>query len=164
MRVYTLGTDHRQQHDFTRLLFKYSIQVVFDVRRTPEAQEEHFRRGALEALLSANRVDYVYLGNELGGPRDGDLAEWTRSEEFRHGTDIIGRKVPKRVCCILCAERSPEHCHRLVIARQLAAGGIEVVHLLAENELWQPPPRPVRSARPAPRDRGRDRQQPPPRR
>lgn len=138
MRIFTLGTNHRPHYEFTRLLFKYGIQVVFDVRRNPESQEEHFCRGPLEALLSANRINYVFFGNELGGPHDGNLKAWQKSDEFQRGVALIARKVPLRVCCILCAERSPEHCHRLVIAEHLARQGIEVVHLLAENETWQP--------------------------
>lgn len=152
MRIFTLGTDHRPHYEFTRLLFKYGIQVVFDVRRTPESHEEHFCRGALELLLSANRINYLFLGNELGGPRDGNLKAWQKSDEFLHGVGLIARKVPLRVCCILCAERSPEHCHRLAIAESLARQGIEVVHLLAENEFWQPAARP-----PRPHDRRRPR-------
>lgn len=153
MRIYTLGTDHRQQYDFTRLLYKYSIQVVFDVRRTPEAREEHFCRGPLEALLTQNHVDYVFIGNELGGPADGDLRTWVRSDEFKRGVAIIARKVPNRVCCVLCAERTPEHCHRLAIAGALQAQGIEVRHLLDDNSFWTPrSPRnsaPWRRGRPA---------------
>jgi uncharacterized protein (DUF488 family) len=150
MRIYTLGTDHRPQHEFTRLLYKYSIQVVFDVRRTPEAQEEYFRRGPLELLLTQNRVDYVYLGNEMGGPRDGDLKAWQQTEDFRRGVSIILRKVPNRVCCILCAERTPEYCHRLAITGHLAKQGVEVIHLLEENRLWQPPAVGARPGRPGP--------------
>lgn len=139
MRVYTLGTDHRHQLDFVRILVKHGIEVVFDVRRTPAAQEEHFRRDGLQALCAAHGVDYVFLGNELGGPRDGDRNGWVRSDEFIRGTGIIQSKAARRVCCILCAERSPERCHRLDIAAALARAGIEVVHLLDETTVWQAP-------------------------
>ncbi len=149
MRVYTLGTDHRHQFDFTRILVKYGIEVVFDVRRTPEAQEEHYRRGGLQALCAGQHIDYVFLGNELGGPRGGDWAGWTGSEEYARGLAIIRRKAEQRVCCILCAERTPEHCHRQRIAADLARAGIEVVHLLDETTVWQaPPPRPPAPKRP----------------
>jgi uncharacterized protein (DUF488 family) len=147
MRIYTLGTDHRPEHEFSRILGKYRFETVFDIRRTPESREEHFKRSGLEALCSAARASYVFLGNEMGGPRDRNYAAWTRTEEYRRGFGIIRAKIEKRVCCILCAERSPEGCHRRFIADELAKQGIEVVHLLDETTTW--PPRPAGRTGPA---------------
>jgi len=140
MRVYTLGTDHRPEHEFSRILGKYGIETVFDVRRTPESREEHFKRSGLETLCSGQGASYVFLGNELGGPRDRDFAGWAKTEEFRRGFGIIRQKIERRVCCVLCAERSPEDCHRLFIGSELARQGIEVVHLLDETTVWTPRP------------------------
>jgi uncharacterized protein (DUF488 family) len=140
MRVFTIGTDHRTHFDFARILLKYGIQIVFDVRRVPESREEHFRRDGLQALASGQGIDYVYLGNELGGPRDGNYREWMGSDEYRRGMDILTKKAPRRVCCLLCAERTPENCHRLVIGRELTRQGIDVVHILDETTVWTPPP------------------------
>lgn len=151
MRVYTIGTDHRKPYDFTRLLAKFGIQIIFDVRRTPESQEDHFRRDGLQLLCAGQHVDYIYLGNELGGPVRGDMREWIESDEFRRGVAIIARKAPTRVCCVLCAERSPEFCHRRTIGEHLARTDIEVVHVLDENGVWRPQataPRPTETRRP----------------
>lgn len=154
MRVFTIGTDHRKQFDFTRILWKFGIQVVFDVRRMPEAQEEHFRRDGLQSTCAAQGMDYIYLGNELGGPIREDLRSWISGDEFKRGLSIIRNKAAKRVCCILCAERLPEHCHRRHIAELLTKDGIEVVHILDENEVLNPRP-----AAPRPAAGGHDRNQ-----
>jgi uncharacterized protein (DUF488 family) len=138
VRIFTLGTDHRPQFDFGRILVKHGIEVVLDVRRSPESKEDHFRRDGLQALCSSQRIDYTYLGNELGGPRDGDMRAWAKTEEFRRWVGIIRKKLESRVCCILCAERSPELCHRLAIGDELGRQGIEVVHLLDETTFWVP--------------------------
>ena len=153
MKVFTIGTDHRTHYDFARLLVKYGVEVLFDVRRTPESREEHFRRDGLQALAAGQGIDYIYMGNELGGPRDEGYGQWTGSDEFKRGVDIIRSKAAKRACCVLCAERTPENCHRRVIAEHLVKQGIEVVHILDETSIWTPPPpRPSRPApRPAPR-------------
>ena len=140
MRIFTLGTDHRPPFDFTRILAKHGIEVVFDVRRTPESRDGHFTRGGLEHLCSSQNVSYVYLGNELSCPDDRDFKEWIRTEEFQRWRGIIRGKLEKRVCCILCAERSPARCHRRVIAEQLERLEVEVVHLLDETDTWQTPP------------------------
>ena len=157
MKIFTIGTDHRTHYDFARLLLKYGVEVLFDVRRTPESREEHFRRDGLQALAAGQGMDYVYLGNELGGPRAEDGQRWTDNDEFRRGVDIIRGKAARRVCCILCAERTPEDCHRLVIGQHLAKQGIDVVHILDETSVWTPPPerpRPSAWSRPI-RRRGR---------
>jgi len=152
MKVFTIGTDHRTHYDFPRLLLKYGIEVLFDVRRTPESREDHFRRDGLQALAAGQGIDYIFMGNELGGPRDGGFAQWTASDEFRRGTDILRSKAAKRVCCILCAERTPENCHRRIIGEYLGKQDIEVVHILDETSVWTPPPRPSLPApRPSPR-------------
>lgn len=140
MRVFTIGTDHRTHYDFARLLVKYGIEVLFDVRRTPEAREEHFRRDGLQKLAAGQGIDYIYMGNELGGPRDDSYGQWTGNDEFKRGIDIIRSKAAKRACCVLCAERTPENCHRRVIAEQLVMQGVEVVHILDEKSVWTPPP------------------------
>jgi len=140
VRIFTLGTNHRPEYDFGRILVKHGIQVVYDLRRTPEAKEEHFRRDGLQALCAAQGIDYVFLGNELGGPQDGNLAAWTKTEEFKRWVGIIRKKLEQRVYCLLCAERSPEHCHRRTITDELAKQGIEVVHLLDETTFWVPNP------------------------
>jgi uncharacterized protein (DUF488 family) len=155
MKVFTIGTDHRTHYDFARLLLKYGIEVVFDVRRTPESREDHFRRDGLQALTAGQGIDYIFMGNELGGPRDEGMAQWTASDEFRRGIDIIRGKAAKRVCCILCAERTPENCHRRVIADHLTRQQIEVVHILDETTTWSPPPERPRPPAPARPPRGR---------
>jgi len=140
MKVFTVGTDHRTHYDFARLLLKYGIEVLFDVRRTPESREDYFRRDGLQALAAGQGIDYIFMGNELGGPWADGHAQWTGGDEFKRGVDIIRNKSSKRVCCILCAERTPENCHRRVIAEHLTGQGIEVVHIIDETTVWTPPP------------------------
>ncbi len=155
MKVFTIGTDHRTHYDFARLLLKYGIEVLFDVRRTPESREEHFRRDGLQALAAGQGIDYIYMGNELGGPRDEGCGRWMESEEFRRGIDIIRSKAAKRACCILCAERTPENCHRRAIGGYLVKEGIEVIHIIDETSVWTPPPERPRPAAAARSGRGR---------
>lgn len=145
VRVFTIGTDHRAHYDFARLLVKYGVEVLIDVRRSPRSQEEHFCRGGLQSLAATQGIDYIYMGNELGGPQPGDFRPWTTGDEFKRGIDLIQAKAARRACCILCAERTPENCHRRVIAEQLSKQGIEVVHILDESSVWRPlPPRAFR--------------------
>jgi len=138
MRIYTLGTSNRKDYEFAKLLSKYNIQVIFDVRRFPVSQFPQFPRENLQKLCQTQKTEYIYLGNELGGYRTGGYKQYTNSEEFKRGVAIIRNTAEKRVACILCAERMPTHCHRRFIAEELAKAGFEVIHIIDENTIRQP--------------------------
>jgi uncharacterized protein (DUF488 family) len=80
-------------------------------RRWPQ-----FRREALAAALTSAGVDYVWLGEGLGGrPRDPALAR-------------------ERPTAIMCAERDPLDCHRFhLLAKPLVQRGANIVHLLGDG-------------------------------
>lgn len=138
MRIYTLGTSNRKDYEFSKILSKYNIQVIFDVRRFPVSQFPQFTRENLQRLCQAQKTEYIYLGNELGGYRTGGYQNYTESEEFKRGVAIIRNTAEKRVACILCAERLPMHCHRRFIADALAKVGFEVIHIIDENTIRRP--------------------------
>ncbi|MGB9741869.1 MAG: DUF488 family protein [bacterium] len=167
MRIYTLGIGRRPGFEFSRLLNKFGIQVLFDIRASLPAapvnlpsvfspEKADYSRAGMEALCTANKITYLYLGNELAppagsGPAGDNIREWLEKEQVKRGLKIIAGKVPVRVCCLVCACYLPERCHRLIIANELAKQGIEVVHILEENRFWLPPAKPA----PSGRNRGR---------
>jgi len=149
VRIYTLGIGQRPGYEFRRLLIKFGIQVLFDIRDNPPAspvnlpatyqrEKTDYSRRALEELCSANKIDYVYLGNELSLPARNEYKDWLETDGVKRGIKIIAHKVPLRVCCLVCACYHPERCHRRLIADELAKQGIEVVHILEENRFWSP--------------------------
>jgi len=158
VRLYTLGIGRRPGFEFSRLLSKFGIQVLFDIRGNPpaapvnrpsvfSAEQTDYSRAGMEALCSANKITYIYLGNELAPPAEFNLKrdnfrEWLTKEQVQRGIKIIASKVPVRVCCLLCSCYLPERCHRLIIASELARQGIEIVHILEENRFWTPPVNP----------------------
>jgi len=126
-------------YEFSRLLTKFGIQVLFDIRPKPPPTPA-YSRSALEQLCSTQKINYVYLGNELQPPAErNDIKDWRGSEAFKRGLKIIAGKVPTRVCCLVCSCYQPDHCHRLVITNELAQQGIEVIHILEENRFWSNP-------------------------
>jgi uncharacterized protein (DUF488 family) len=163
LRLYTLGIGRRPGFEFSRLLNKFGIQVLFDIRGNPPAapvnrpsvfstEKTDYSRAGMEALCSANRITYLYLGNELALPEGSGLErnsvrEWLEKEQVKRGLKIIASKVPVRVCCLVCSCYLPERCHRLIIASELAKQGIEVVHILEENRFWSPAAKPVATSR-----------------
>ncbi len=76
--IYTLGTDRRTEEDFIEILNAYGIELLIDVRRFPTSKFQHFRREDLERLLKANKIGYIFMGNELGGYRKGGYGHLSR--------------------------------------------------------------------------------------
>jgi uncharacterized protein (DUF488 family) len=165
MKVFTLGTAGRQHFEFTKLLNKYGIQVVLDIRRSPASpQAPQFNRDSLQMLCASQRAEYIYLGNDFAGGQEAELRpnqldpddgrdrmtvkDWQASDGFQRVLKIVAAKAATRVTCILCTERNPDDCHRLFLANELARSGLETVHVLAESVLWTPGPARRRPARP----------------
>lgn len=157
--IYSIGYWSLEPDEFVTLLQKRRISLVVDVRSHPtSAWQADFNRDNLITLLADNDMDYLYLGDQLGGrPKDIDCAEgWPRHSELRdspsHQAGIARllqeRKI--RILALLCVERDPLSCHRgLHIARSLAAHDVDVRHLLPDGgeqphslmlEQAEPPP------------------------
>jgi uncharacterized protein (DUF488 family) len=164
MKVFTLGTAGRQHYDFTKILNKYGIQVVIDVRRSPASpQHPQFNRDSLQMLCASQGADYIFLGADLGanldhevkpgrtdyrGPPDPALRDWLASDEYRRCVSIIATKAEKRATCVLCSELLPGECQRQYLARSLAEKGFEISHIVDETRLWTPPSDDRRAGRP----------------
>ncbi len=136
--IYTLGTSRRTEEDFVEILNYYGIEVVIDVRRFPRSKLPTYNRDYLEGLLKDNRIEYLYLGAELGGFRKGGYLEYTETEEFSRGVEMLEETAVGRTSVILCAERFPWKCHRRWIARELAGRGWHVVHIIDKGKVWEP--------------------------
>jgi hypothetical protein len=56
-------------------------------------------------------------------------------ESFREGLDRIVTESARHRIALMCAERDPLDCHRLLLARALVERGIAVGHILASGEI-----------------------------
>jgi uncharacterized protein (DUF488 family) len=137
-KIYTLGTDRRSGEDFVEILHAYDVQALFDVRSIPSSRIPLFRKKALEQLLSEEGIAYHYLGTELGGFRKGGYAEYTATDDFRRGIDILESIALTKVSVLICAEKLPWKCHRKWIARELNRRGWEVGHIIDKGKVWVP--------------------------
>jgi hypothetical protein len=89
--IYTLGTSTRAMNEFIELLISHNVEVVVDVRRFPTSRFKHFYREKLEGLLLEAGIDYVYMGEELGGYRWGGYQNFTATSQFQGGYQKTGR-------------------------------------------------------------------------
>ena len=145
-RILTVGHSRHPLARFLSLLAKAQVTAVADVRSAPASRfSPHFNKTALAASLAAQGIDYVFLGQQLGGrPASeemytqgrADYEKMATSPEFGAGlAELIGLAKRSQVA-VMCAEADPLDCHRcLLVGRALAGAGIEVAHILASGEI-----------------------------
>lgn len=136
--IYTLGTGIRSLEDFFEILESYDIETVIDVRSFPTSRLEHFKRKNLEEEIKEELLNYHYLGKELGGFRKGGYEQYTRTEDFEAGIDMIIDIASQKKSVIICAEHFPWKCHRRYISRALQQRGWEIIHIIDKGKVWIP--------------------------
>jgi len=144
--IYTIGHSNRQWQELLNLLQMHGIGAVCDVRSRPYSRfNPQFNREMARDALKAAGIAYIYLGVELGGrPEDESCYEnglvrydrVARSGFFRQGLARLKKGRETHRLALMCAEKDPLHCHRmLLVSRQLAEDGIPVLHILANGKL-----------------------------
>jgi uncharacterized protein (DUF488 family) len=142
--VFTIGHSNHSLERFLALLAGAGVEMVADVRSQPASRHfPHFGKAALAKALQDAGISYLFLGRELGGrPTDASLftdgiADFERMAEtqrFREGLKRVMADAIWVRLALMCSEKEPLDCHRcLLVGRALAAGGIEVRHILADG-------------------------------
>lgn len=143
--IYTIGHTKKTLEHFIHLLQKAGVDAVIDVRLRNTSQLAGFaKRDDLAFLLREgfgieyeHRAELAPTPEILDGYRsDGD---WLAYEAdflpllIERNAEAIGREVLTRYHhpCLLCAEPTPDHCHRRLIAEWWAEHlpDVEVIHL-----------------------------------
>jgi uncharacterized protein (DUF488 family) len=146
--LFTVGHSTRSLDELVGICMAHGVGAIADVRRFPGSRRSpHFARKALEQTLPAHGIRYLWVP-ELGGrrrrPRDAPPSAWqveafaayadhTRSDEFRVGFGLVLELMAGAPTALMCAEGSPYHCHRRLIADWAELHGIEVAHLFDDQ-------------------------------
>jgi uncharacterized protein (DUF488 family) len=129
LKVWTIGHGSLSKDFFLSLLKKHRIDLLVDVRRFPTSKLEHFRRENLEKWLPKEGVEYIWLGEELGGYRREGYEKHMETKVFKDGVRRLLDLARQRRTCIMCLETDPKHCHRRFIAACLMENGVKVFHI-----------------------------------
>lgn len=144
--IFTIGHSTHSQEHFIALLRQHGIVALCNVRSTPYSRvNPQFNREELRQSLRANGIIYVFLGKELGA-RSEDPACYehgkvqydrlANTDLFRRGIERVQEGMKKYKLAIMCAEKEPLECHRtILVARHLAALGLDVQHIHADGRL-----------------------------
>ncbi len=142
VEVYTVGHSNRSLDDFLKLLEKYKIDVIVDVRRFPSSKKyPHFKKEELKKTLEEHGFSYSWLGDKLGGFRPGGYEAYMETEDFKKGFQELLKIIReesargKRVA-IMCRERLWFKCHRRFISDVLVWLGYRVIHVIDEEKTY----------------------------
>jgi uncharacterized protein (DUF488 family) len=150
LTIYTVGHSNQTMERFLALLERHGIQILVDVRSHPYSRYvPHFNRPALEDAVERKGVQYLYLGEELGGrPVGGEYYDAkgyvlygrvAKAPFFRKGIERLEDEAALSRVALMCSEEDPTNCHRrLLIARVLAGEGVAVVHIRGDGALQDP--------------------------
>ena len=147
LRIYTIGYERAEPQAFLRTLSEAGIKLVLDIRAQPVSRKKGFSKNQLAALLAAEAIAYRHLRG-LGTPKAGreaakrgDIDAFARifqmqMEEPEAHADLSEalRLSGETPSCLLCLEREPEHCHRLIVAQRMAElSGRDIKHLFVKE-------------------------------
>jgi len=136
--IFTIGTSTRSLQEFVSLVCSFGISLIIDIRRFPKSSRNpHFNKESLEKNVKPHGLDYIWLGETLGGYRKGGYETYRLTTEYRKGLKKLEYLGQKKVSTLVCAELLPWRCHRLQVSRDLEARGWRVIHIIDEKRIWE---------------------------
>lgn len=151
--LYTIGYEGTDIDRFVATLKVVGVQRLADVRALPLSRKKGFSKNKLRDRIEKEGMLYIHLG-ALGDPKPGrDAARAGRFDQFRkiYGKHLaqtpaqdslreLAKLVIERPTCLMCFERDPAECHRLIVATELPVP-VTTFHLFGDE-----PSRYVRNA------------------
>jgi uncharacterized protein (DUF488 family) len=142
--IHSIGHSNHPIDRFIGLLQAAGIRRLADIRSVPASRFcPQFNGKALARSLAEAGIDYVWLGERLGGkPKDPalmragrpDYAKMAATQSFHDGIVELIDLAARSPLAMMCAEKAPLDCHRThLVAPALVERGVEVIHLLADG-------------------------------
>lgn len=147
MRLYSIGHSNHSLEIFLGLLRQEDVHVLVDVRSSPYSRfAPHFNREELKPQLRSAGIQYLFMGDLLGGRPDGDefydaaghvlYDEVAATSWFQEGIQRLSRGAASHRVAMMCSEEDPTDCHRrLLVARVLGEHGFEVLHIRRDGSV-----------------------------
>jgi uncharacterized protein (DUF488 family) len=132
-QILTIGHSNHPIERFLALVQGAGVSALADVRSFPSSRyAPQFNKATLAKSLEEKAIAYLYLGKELGGRTH---EHPSTPDSFRAGLDRVVAESARHRIALMCAERDPLDCHRLMLARALEMRGVAVGHILASGEI-----------------------------
>jgi uncharacterized protein (DUF488 family) len=143
----TVGHSNHTVERLIELLLLHGVQVLVDVRSQPYSRyATQFNREQLQPTVTAAGLQYLFMGEELGGRQLGRIISTDKRLEayeqvaaspgFRGGIERVLKGAQTYRIALLCAEEDPTECHRRVwVTRALVEAGADVAHLRGDGRV-----------------------------
>lgn len=144
--LFTIGHSTHEWAAFAALLREHGVTAIADVRSSPYSRfNPQFNRETLSQSLKREGFAYVFLGRELGARRSEPecyvdrQARYDRiaqSPLFKEGLERIRSGMRDHRIALLCAEKDPITCHRMVLVyKALREDPILLQHIMDDGTL-----------------------------
>lgn len=144
--IFTIGYEGTDIDRFVKTLVAVGIDAVADVRAVPLSRKKGFSKNVLRERLAEAGIDYLPL-QTLGDPKPGrEAAKAGNYEAFRaiysahiDQADVrvivagLAREAEHAKVCLLCFERDPKTCHRMIVGERMEAFGFSMMHLYGDD-------------------------------
>ena len=146
--IATIGYQAATMRSFLKALEDAGVDLLVDVRAVASSRRPGFSKTALAAHLREAGIDYLHLRG-LGTPAEGRAAARSGRHEVMRTIfldhmetpaaqaelEALAGLVEARQVCVLCFEADPSHCHRSIVAEELAKlRPVRVRNLMPEDE------------------------------
>lgn len=142
--IHTIGTQGMNDEEFICQLQQHKVDAVIDIRLRNEGRWYRFASGRhIETLVQSRGIAYLHEtqfapteGMLKQHRADGDWEAYKETyQELINTLDMLAvwREVAGQFSrpCLLCAEKSPEFCHRRLLAEYMARpNGAAFEHLI----------------------------------
>ncbi|WP_199503713.1 DUF488 domain-containing protein [Qipengyuania sp. YIM B01966] len=130
--IWTIGYEQTIPADFTAALTTAGVEVLADVRALPLSRRPGFSKTPLSGAMAEAGIAYRHF-KPLGTPADGRAAARKGNDaelariyagqlelpEAMAAMAELRALAEERRVALLCYERSPDHCHRQLLVREL---------------------------------------------
>lgn len=143
--LYTIGYEGTDIDRFVATLKSVRVQLLADVRAVPISRKKGFSKNKLRDRVDQEGIRYVHLP-ALGDPKPGrDAARAGHFDQFRkiYGKHLaesapqqslkeLAKLIDEQTTCLMCFERDPSECHRLMVATALPTQ-VTMFHLFGDE-------------------------------
>ena len=144
MEIYTIGYTKKSAEDFFELLKSKRIEVLIDVRLYNSSQLAGFAKSRDLQYFTGQicGCGYIWASDfapsaKLLNDYKNKVIGWDEYEksykkllEARNNQNFFEKFIGKRIC-LLCAEETPQHCHRRLLAENISVmyANSPIIHL-----------------------------------
>ena len=119
-KVYTIGTSNLTMDEFYSKLVDNKIQTLVDIRSHPTSRYSRFKQENLTSFCLGHDIEYLWMGDLLGGFQDMPFKEYIKTEPFAEGIKKLKEYTDTRNIVMCCSEKDYKKCHRRYISNELS--------------------------------------------